>query len=199
MNLDIWLSEATQGLPIAVQERLAQEYHAHWQESRDVGGATDALILFGPPKKVRRALKQMYSSQDELQDFQNTAPRFVRIQSWLVPFVLFPCLIFACFLDLNRSRSVLILAITSLLMIATPLFYREIRRFGQQQRIALKYLWLVSLMMLNIVCFQWLTYESSTQTLTLLTPLLTLSSLFVIWREFRKYARLRRTLALKQP
>jgi hypothetical protein len=67
VNIETWLSEATGSFPAGVQQRLAQEYRAHWEES---GGGGDVAALFGKPGVVRRRLKRLYFDAQQFQRLQ---------------------------------------------------------------------------------------------------------------------------------
>ena len=66
MTLDQWLQEATGTFPRGVQERLAQEYTAHLEDSVVAGGSGDALELFGESRQVEKRLQKLYCNQEQL-------------------------------------------------------------------------------------------------------------------------------------
>lgn len=72
MTFEAWLSQATGRFPTGVQERLAQEYRAHWEES----GGGDVVALFGKPGLVRRRLRRSYFTAEEF-GFVNGAGEWV--------------------------------------------------------------------------------------------------------------------------
>ncbi len=199
MRLEWWIVEATQGFPLAVQERLAKECRAHWEQHLEAGESGEVKDILGDSANVRRELKRLYSSQEELTYFQETAPRFINFQNWYSLGFMPLIYIYMASIDFSKIENAIVATLSCLLAFTTFLFYQKIKLRNNSEQTYLKYFWLQWLTFANCAGMYANIFDLEKAIAIFLSISAILFFIWAIWSESHRYARLRRTLALKQP